>query len=75
MYDKDPMKHDDAVMYSKVSFMDALNKNLKVMDATALSLCMEEQIPIRVFNIGIPGNIEKAVFDDTVGTWVTASGK
>ncbi len=75
VYDKDPMKHDDAVMYSKVSFMDALNKNLKVMDATALSLCMEEKIPIRVFNIGIPGNIEKAVFDDTVGTWVTATGK
>jgi uridylate kinase len=70
VYDKDPLKHEDAVLYRELTFMDALKQNLKVMDATALSLCMEEQIPIRVFNISTPGNIEKVVFDDSIGTWV-----
>lgn len=70
VYDKDPMKHADAKMYKELRYIDALKDNLKVMDATALSLCMEEHIPIRVFNINIPGNIEKVVFDDSIGTWV-----
>ncbi len=70
VYDKDPMKHPDAKMYKEVTYMDALKQNLKVMDATALSLCMEEHIPIRVFNISTPGNIEHVVFDNSIGTWV-----
>lgn len=70
IYDKDPIKHADAKMYKELKYIDALKDNLKVMDATALSLCMEEKIPIRVFNINIPGNIEKVVFDDSIGTWV-----
>jgi len=70
VYDKDPHKHADAKLYKELKFMDALKDSLKVMDATALSLCMEEKIPIRVFNINTPGNIEKVVFDETIGTWV-----
>ena len=70
VYDKDPMKFPDAKLYKELKFMDALKDNLRVMDATALSLCMEENIPIRVFNINTPGNIEKVVFDESIGTCV-----
>jgi uridylate kinase len=72
IFDKDPMKCSDATMFKSLSYIDALKKNLRVMDATAISLCMEEDIPIRVFNINVPGNIERVVRgEDDVGTWVT----
>ncbi len=72
VYDKDPSLHSDAVQYEKVSFMDALKLQLRVMDATAVSLCMEEKIPIRVFNILVPGNISKVVVKgDNIGTLVS----
>ena len=71
VYDKDPVKHADAVMYQEISFFDALKQKLKVMDATAISLCMEERIPIRVFNIGVPGNIPRVVRGEKIGTAVT----
>ncbi|MCB0324315.1 MAG: UMP kinase, partial [Bdellovibrionales bacterium] len=75
VYDKDPKLSGDAVKFESLAFIDALKLNLKVMDATALSLCMEEDIPIRVFNINVPGNIERIVVDgEQVGTWVTRSG-
>lgn len=70
VYNKDPKKHSDAVLYKELTFMDALKQNLKVMDATALSLCMEEKLPIRVFNIATIGNIKNVVTDETIGTWV-----
>lgn len=70
VYNKDPKKHSDAVLYKELTFMDALKQNLKVMDATALSLCMEEKLPIRVFNIATVGNIRNVVSDETIGTWV-----
>lgn len=70
VYNKDPKKHTDAVLYKEVTFMDALKQNLKVMDATALSLCMEEKLPIRVFNISTIGNIRNVVRDESIGTWV-----
>ncbi len=70
VYNKDPNKFDDAVLYKELTFMDALKQNLKVMDATALSLCMEEKLPIRVFNIGTEGNIRNVVHDESIGTWV-----
>jgi len=76
VYDKDPNEHADASMYKSLSFMDVLKLNLKVMDATAISLCMEENIPIRVFNINVPGNIERAVVQQAdVGTSVTLNAK
>jgi uridylate kinase len=70
VYDKDPMKHADATMYKKISYTETLAKNLKVMDATAVSLCRENNIPIRVFNIGKKGNIKSVICGKTVGTIV-----
>lgn len=71
VYDRDPMRFPDAVMFKTLTYIDALKDNLRVMDATAISLCMEEDIPIRVFNINVPGNIERVVQGQDVGTSVT----
>jgi uridylate kinase len=70
VYDKDPVKYSDAKMYKKISYTEALTKNLKVMDATAISLCRENSIPIRVFNIAKKGNIQSVICGKTVGTIV-----
>jgi uridylate kinase len=70
VYDKDPMKHSDATMYKKISYTETLAKNLKVMDATAISLCRENNIPIRVFNIAKKGNIKSVICGKTIGTIV-----
>jgi uridylate kinase len=70
VYNKDPMKHADATMYKKISYTETLAKNLKVMDATAISLCRENNIPIRVFNIGKKGNIKSVICGKTIGTIV-----
>lgn len=71
VYDKDPKKYEDAKMYTDITFLEALKHNLRVMDATALSLCMEEDIPIRVFNIVSHGNIERIVRGDKIGSHIT----
>jgi uridylate kinase len=71
VYDKDPMKYDDAVMYEKIKFIDALNQGITVMDSTAISLCMDNNIDIIVFNVFETGNIQKVVIGDTIGTVVT----
>ena len=71
VYDKDPVTNKDAKMYQHLTFIDALKLNLRVMDATAISLCMEEDIPIRVFNINVEGNIERIVRGDEVGSRIT----
>lgn len=68
VFDADPKKNPDAKMYKSLKFMDALKDELNVMDATAISLCMEENIPIRVFNIITHGNITKALKGEDVGT-------
>lgn len=70
VYDKDPVKHSDAVRYSQVTYQEVLAKGLKVMDATAISLCMENKLPIFVFNSLIEGNIKKLVLGDDIGTRV-----
>lgn len=71
VYDKDPMKHADAKKYGRVSHMDVLKQELKVMDSTAISLCMENNIDIIVFNLFEHGNIRKVILGETVGTLVT----
>jgi uridylate kinase len=71
VYDKDPKKHADAVRFEQISHIDALKKGLKVMDATAISLCMENRLPIIVFDMGTPGNVARVVCGETVGTHVT----
>ncbi len=70
VYDKDPMKHDDAVRYDEIRYMDALKMRLKIMDATAFSLCMDNAIPILVFNLSDPGAILRSVSGEKVGTLV-----
>ncbi len=70
IYDKDPVKHKDAVKYDDITYFEVLNKGLKVMDATAISLCMENNLPIIVFNALEEGNIKRLVMGDTIGTKV-----
>ncbi len=68
VYNKDPKKYKDATKYNKITYIDVLNKKLNVMDSTAISLCMEENIPIMVFNIEEKGNLKKAIIDKSIGT-------
>lgn len=70
IYDKDPAKFPDAVKFDKISYLDALEKRLAVMDSTAFSLCMDNRIPIIVFNMNKPGNIERVIEDQKIGTIV-----
>ena len=71
IYDKDPVKFDDAVKYSEISYIDALQKQLQVMDSTAFSLCMDNDIPIIVFNFFEEGALERVITgDSSVGTVV-----
>ena len=71
IYNKDPMKFKDAVKIDKLKFMDVLNQGLTVMDSTAISLSMDNEIDILVFNMFEPGNIKRAVLGDNIGTIVT----
>lgn len=70
IYDKDPEKFPDAKMYKDISYIDVLNQGLKVMDSTAVSLCMENKLPILTFNMMTRGNILKAVCGEPIGTLV-----
>jgi uridylate kinase len=70
IYDKDPMKFDDAVKYDTLSYMDCLKQRLKIMDSTAFSLCMDNQVPILVIDLNDPSAIKKAVTGETIGTLV-----
>ena len=71
VYDKDPMKYKDAKKYKKISYSKVLNDNLRVMDLTAITLCKENNIPIRVFNIQEKGNLKNLIFDHNIGTLVS----
>ncbi|MCC6220838.1 MAG: UMP kinase [Deltaproteobacteria bacterium] len=73
VFDKDPFKDKNAVMYDTISFMDVLKNKIQVMDWTAISLCMEQGIPIRVFNVHGAGNILRAVKGENIGTFVSNS--
>lgn len=70
VYSADPSKHPDAVKYDEVGFMEVLNQELGVMDSTATSLCMDNDIPLLVFALGESGNIRKAVMGEAIGTIV-----
>jgi uridylate kinase len=71
IYDKDPMKFDDAVKFDQLSYLEVLQKEIKVMDSTAISLCMDNNMKIIVFNMFETGNIQKVVNGEKVGTIVT----
>ena len=72
IYDKDPVKYSDAVKYETVTYSEVLNKNLKVMDAAAISLCRDNKLPLIVFNSLVEGNIKKVVLGECncIGTKV-----
>ena len=72
IYDKDPVKFADAKKYEKVTYNEVLAKDLKVMDATAISLCKENKLPIIVFNSLIEGNLKRVIMGENIGTTVVA---
>jgi uridylate kinase len=69
IYDADPMKDPNAVKFEKIAYTEAINKELKVMDTSALALCRENQMPILVFKMG-DGNLERVIEGDVLGTLV-----
>ena len=71
VYDKDPEKHVDATMYTRLTYLDVLQQRLRVMDSAAISLCMDNKMPIGVFNLFVPGNIKRVVRGEDIGTIVT----
>lgn len=70
VYDSDPKLNPNAKRFDELTFLEVLNKGLKVMDSTAISLCMDNNIPIQVFNINERGNMMKAVLGEKIGTFV-----
>ena len=69
-YNKDPKTNKDAVMYKEITFKDAINQNLRVMDMTAFAMANDNNMPIRVFNMNKMGNITKAIKGENIGTYV-----
>ena len=72
IYTADPMTHPDATKYDEISYIKVLERGLKVMDATAISLCMDNKLPIVVFNLRTGGNIRRVIMGEPVGTTVRA---
>ncbi|HOT97540.1 MAG TPA: UMP kinase [bacterium] len=70
VYDKDPVLHPDAVKYDQLSYMDVIRGRLKVMDTTAVTLCMENDLPILVFNLKVMGNLMRVIRGESIGTKV-----
>ena len=72
IFDADPMLYPNATRFDRISYLQVLDKGLKVMDATAISLCMDNKLPIVVFNLKTPGNIKRAITGEPIGSLVTA---
>ena len=68
VYDKDPLRFPDAVMYREVSYLEVLSKSLAVMDATSIAMCRDNQLPIIVFNLNASGNIMRMAMGEPIGT-------
>ena len=73
VYDADPEKVKGAKKFEKITYLDVLQKGLSVMDSTAISLCMDNQMPIVVFNMTVPGNLKRVVLGERVGSTVSAA--
>lgn len=73
VYDKDPCQFDDAQRFEEITYLDVLNRGLNVMDATATSLCMENEVPMIVFNLTKKGNIKRALQGENVGTVIKSN--
>jgi len=70
VYDKDPLRFPDAVMYREVSYLEVLSKSLAVMDATSIAMCRDNQLPIIVFNLNTSGNIMRMAMGEPIGTLI-----
>lgn len=70
VYDSDPEKNPDAVKFPEISYLDILNRDLKVMDLTAITLCRENKLPIIVFDMNTPGNLKRLIVGESIGTLV-----
>ena len=75
VFDADPEKSDDATMYDRLSYIDVLSKNLGVMDSTAVSLCMDNELPIIVFNLRKPHNMKGVIMGEQIGTLIADPGR
>jgi uridylate kinase len=75
IFDADPLVNPRAVRFDQLTYIDVLNRQLQVMDATAISLCMDNALPILVFNMMQAGNIKKAVVGERIGTLVHGGGR
>jgi len=71
VYDADPEKVPNARMFEQITYLDVIQQGLSVMDTTAISLCMENKMPIIVFNLNVAGNIKRAVMGEKVGSLVS----
>jgi uridylate kinase len=71
IFDEDPLKNPAAKKYAEIPFMAILNQNLKVMDSTAISLCMDNKMPLVVFNLTVQGNFKRVALGEPIGTLVT----
>jgi uridylate kinase len=71
VYDSDPMINKDAVRFDHLTYMDAINRRLEVMDSTAISLCMDNHLPILVLDLWQPSALRQALFGEKVGTLVS----
>ena len=71
VYDKDPISYADAKKFDELTYIEVLEKELKVMDSTATSLCMDNNIPIKVFGLKVRGNIKRAMLGEKIGTIVS----
>ena len=72
VYDKDPLKHSDAVLFKTVTYTEVLSKSLAVMDASAVAMCRDNRLPVRVFNLNVAGNIMRMAQGEQLGTVITS---
>jgi uridylate kinase len=75
VYDRDPLEHPGAVRFAELTHREALQLDLRVMDATAIALCLETRLPIVVFDLSVPGNARRICLGESVGTRVSSAGK
>ncbi|MDH5668180.1 MAG: UMP kinase [Nitrospira sp.] len=75
IYDADPMKYPDAKKYADIPYINILNQSLKVMDSTAISLCMDNNLPLIVFNLKVTGNFKRVALGEPIGTLVTLGNR
>ncbi len=71
IYSADPVTHPDAVFFDKLTYLEVLSKQLKVMDSTAISLCMDNNLPLRVYNMNVDGNLRRLLLGEKLGTVIT----